>query len=275
MISKIRSSLNDMQAKKITMLKAKADLAYYTEIESVDDEQAAGAFVYYNPKTMQTVTIQKPTLKQALKEVAKKNKLTLQDSDLGFMITEDRSGDWVNVSNYRTSIKKTNEYGYETNETMQVYHAGTVGQTYANIMNQQRRDCLARYLDYAVTLYTQKGYDRAVVDRAVEKELYKQWADTGEYQSALAIGAESKGTIRGMIAYMGYVEGMPAAVINQLDELVGSSEEGALNGQFAQYVKQYEGINDRELSQRRALQVHQWQLKKQQLQDKRLTGTVW
>lgn len=269
MISKIRSSLNDMQAKKITMLKAKADLAYYTEIESVDDEQAAGAFVYYNPKTMQTVTIQKPTLKQALKEVAKKNKLTLQDSDLGFMITEDRSGDWVNVSNYRTSIKKTNEYGYETNETMQVYHAGTVGQTYANIMNQQRRDCLARYLDYAVTLYTQKGYDRVVVDRAVEKELYKQWADTGEYQSALAIGAESKGTIRGMIAYMGYVEGMPAAVINQLDELVGSSEEGALNGQFAQYVKQYEGINDRELSQRRALQVHQWQLKKQQLQDKK------
>jgi len=251
------------------MLQAKSNLARYTEIEAVDNEQDTGQFVYYNPKTMQAVTIKKPSLKQALKEVARKYGLTVQDSDLALMITEDRGRDWVNVNNYRTTIKKTDEHGYETNQTIQVLHAGTVGQTYANIMNQQRRECFARYIEHTKGMYTHNGYDRVVVDREVVKDLYDIWAGDSNRQSALAIGAESKGTVRAMIAYMGYVEGMPADVINNLDMMVGSDSEGGLTDAFAQYVKQYQGINDRELEQRRALQVHQWQLKKQLLADKR------
>ena len=269
-LAKIHSKLTELQEIKLKMLQAKAALARYTEIESLDDMQQAGAFVYYNPKTMQTVSVQKPTLKAALKEIAGKYGIMISDSDLQFMVEENRQGDWVNVNNYRTTIHKTDENGYETDETVQVLHAGTVGQTYANIMNQQKRDVFDRYMAHVQAMYTQGGYDRVVIDRAVEKDLYGIWAgDSSDYQSALTIGAESKGTIRAMLAYMGYVEGMPVDVINQLDAMISTENEQQVEELFAQYVKQYEGINDRELAQRKALQVHEWQLKKQQLADKK------
>ncbi|HOM87771.1 MAG TPA: hypothetical protein PLH80_06390 [Spirochaetota bacterium] len=108
------------------------------------------------------------------------------------------------------------------------------------------------------------------MDRAVEKDLYGIWAgDSSGYQSARAIGAESPGMLRAMIAYMGYTEGIPHEVINQLDAMIGTDNEAAVSELFARYVKQYEGINDRELAQRRALQVHQWQMTQQQMQDKK------
>ncbi|HQG42926.1 MAG TPA: hypothetical protein PLE64_09460, partial [Spirochaetota bacterium] len=60
------------------------------------------------------------------------------------------------------------------------------------------------------------------MDRAVEKDLYGIWAgDSSGYQSARAIGAESPGMLRAMIAYMGYTEGIPHEVINQLDAMIG------------------------------------------------------
>ncbi|MEJ5362631.1 MAG: hypothetical protein WHV26_11270, partial [Spirochaetota bacterium] len=266
----IHSKLTELQSLKIKMLAAKADLARYTEIESLDDAQKAGAFEYNNPKTMQTVLVQKPTLKAALKEVAGKYGLMISDSDLKFLVETDAGGDWVNVNNYRTTAQKTDSNGYTTNETMQVLHAGTVGQTYANIMNQQKRDAFGRYMAHVQSMYTQGGFDRVVVDRAVEKDLYGIWAgDSSDYGSALKIGLEARGMVRAMLTYMGYVEGMPADVINQLDAMIGTEREDEVAGLFAQYVKQYEGFNDRELAQRRALQVHQWQLKKQELADKK------
>ncbi|MGB4267912.1 MAG: hypothetical protein WBK20_01895, partial [Spirochaetota bacterium] len=266
-LNNIRAKLTQLQSQKIVMLKAKANLARYIEIESLDDEQAAGSFVYYNPETMQKIAIPKPTLKEALRQIAAKYNIAIQDSDLQYMVTAERGSDYVNVSRFTETAIKTDENGYETGETMPVYHAGNVSQTYANIMNQQRRDYFARYINYTKTMYTQKGYDRVIIDRAVEKELFKQFAEDG--QSALQIGAESKGSIRAMIVYMGYVEGIPENVINELDEMIGTDSEQDVSSKFAQYVKQYEGINDRELKQRHDLQVHQWQLTKKLLQDKK------
>ena len=266
----ILTKLTDLQESKIQMLKAKAALARYTEIESLDDAATAGTFVYYNPRTMQMVVVGKPTLKGALREIAQKNGIALTEGDMQFMVTTNSGGDTVNVNNYRQTITTTDEHGYQTNEQMQVLHAGTVSQTYANIMNQQKRECFGRYIAHTQTLYTSGGYDRVVVDRAVEKDLYGIWAgDSSGYQSARVIGAESPGMLRAMVAYMGYTEGIPHEVINQLDAMIGTGNEAAVSELFAQYVKQYEGINDRELAQGRALQVHQWQMTQQQMQDKK------
>ncbi|MGB4268323.1 MAG: hypothetical protein WBK20_03995, partial [Spirochaetota bacterium] len=237
-LAMIHKKLTELQDLKLKMLQAKANLARYTEIEAVDNEQDTGVFVYYNPKTMQVVTIQKPSLKQALKEVAQKYGLALQDGDLALMATYDRGGDWVNVNNYRTTAQKTDSNGYTTNETMQVLHAGTVGQTYANIMNQQKRDAFGRYMAHVQSMYTQGGFDRVVVDRAVEKDLYGIWAgDSSDYGSALKIGPEARGMVRAMLTYMGYVEGMPADVIHQLVAMIGTEREDEVAGLFAQYVK--------------------------------------
>lgn len=127
------------------MMQAKANLARYTEIESVDDAAGAGAFVYYNPKKRQKVVVQKPTLKGALKEIATKYGVALKESDLEYMVVQEKGGDYVNVTRFTGQIKKTDENGYETDELMQVYHAGTVSQTYTNIMNT-----LAVKLSYTV-----------------------------------------------------------------------------------------------------------------------------
>ncbi|MCX8123619.1 MAG: hypothetical protein N3F66_05575, partial [Spirochaetes bacterium] len=274
----IHSTLTKLQAQKIVMLQAKASLARYAEIASVDGEVNTGVFVYYNPKTRQKVVVQKPTLKMALQEIAKNYGVALKESDLEYMVVQEKGGDYVNVTQFTNKVNKTDENGYETDELIQVYHAGTVSQTYATIMNQQRRSCLARYINYTKSMYTGKGYDRVVIDRAVEKELFGQFAQYE--QSALQIGAESKGTVRAMIAYMGYLEGIPVDVINELDAMMDSNSQDEIRSKFMEYVKQYEGINDRELKQRRDLQVYQWQLTKKLLQDKkddwdRMTGRIF
>jgi len=269
-LNEVYGELRNLQELKVNMHKARASLASLTEIESLYDEENAGTISYYDPVKMETVTTGKLTMRQAMDTIAEKYGFELKESDYAYLSDEMEGGEYVNVNNHLEEVTQYDDKGYELEEKKQVMNAETITSVYASKTESHRVNSLKNYLAHTRTMWqAEDGYDRVIVDRAVEQDLYALYAGTEDdnYDSAFQTGAAYRGLTRAMIDYMSYTEGIDMEGILVLEGLVDNPNE--LAACFEEYVANYQGFNDRELALREQLQKYEWQIKKKELQDKR------
>ncbi len=169
------------------------------------------------------------------------------------------------------------------------YNAATIAGTYANHLESRRFDKLTEYFNHTDTMMSDnymnraddddsfREYDRVVVDRAREKLLYELFASDSSiddnfsladgFDSAYETGRDFEGYIRASVEYFGALEGFDINMIRDLEAMIDNPD--AMLQAFNELRDQCVGINDRELEQRRSLQLIKWSLKQDEFAEKK------
>lgn len=274
----LKTSLKKLQELKLDMLKKQTALAELTQLESLDDENTSGTLSYYDPKYSRTITKKKMTVKEAFNSIAQKNNIELKESDLDYLVSGTGDEENLNIDDLTEIVQTYDEKGYAVDEEKRFYNTGTVSSSYANHLESRRSDVLARYLQHTENMTVdsyggyEKGYDNVVMDRAREQILFELYASRKDdnFDSASENGRGYQGYLRSMAEYFAVIEGASIQDINNLNSLIANGDIEGLNQSFTQIVENYSGLNDRELEQRRDLQLEKWDMQLAELEAKKI-----
>ncbi|TAL36751.1 MAG: hypothetical protein EPN93_08005 [Spirochaetes bacterium] len=260
-VRKLNEACAKLRERKSIMQKAGLGYAALTQIESLDDDGAAGVIAYRDEKG-NSKTMDKQSLKTVIREIAARNGAELREGDLDLLVRgASGENDPMNADLYWHEAPRLDQDLEETDQHMRVWNAAEVCTAYGSHLEQGRLDALETYLDYTSGMSTRgdAAYDETVVLRAREKLFGALAAEIapGLETSAAEAGRENPAYRKAMTEYAGILEGFTVADLRELERME-DSHDPAIHERFAELVRDRQGVNDLELSRREALQEYAW-----------------